>query len=114
MAKGFHGTSMQRPGGNMMAQIQKMQEQMAQAQASLADEKITASAGGGGVSVTMSGDQRVLEVKIEKDLLESGDVEMLQDLVLTATNKAIEDSKKMAEDKMAPFTGMLSGMGLGF
>ncbi|MEA4811236.1 MAG: YbaB/EbfC family nucleoid-associated protein [Anaerolineaceae bacterium] len=106
---------MQRPGGgNMMAQIQKMQEQMAQAQASLADEKVTSTAGGGAVSITMSGDQRVLEVKIEKDILESGDVEMLQDMVLTATNKAIESSKKLAEDKMAPFTGMLSGLGLGF
>jgi hypothetical protein len=113
MAKGYNAPKAARSGGNMMQQLAKLQEQMQQAQDSLADEKVTETAGGGGVAVTMSGDQRVLEVKIEPDLLEGGDAEMLQDMLLTAMNKALESSKALSDEKMAPFTSLLSGMGMG-
>ncbi|NLW73223.1 MAG: YbaB/EbfC family nucleoid-associated protein [Chloroflexi bacterium] len=113
MAKGFNAPMGARNQGNMMAQIAKLQEQMEQAQTSLADEKVTETAGGGGVSVTMTGDQRVVEVKVQPDLLASGDTEMVEDMLLTAMNKALESSRKLHEDKMAPFTNLLSGFGMG-
>ena len=111
MAKGFNAPMGARNQGNMMAQIAKLQEQMAQAEASLADEKVTETAGGGGVSVTMTGDQRVIGVKVQPDLLTSGDAEMVEDLLLTAMNKALDSSRKLHEDKMAPFDNLLSGFG---
>ncbi|MGI6250034.1 MAG: YbaB/EbfC family nucleoid-associated protein [Anaerolineaceae bacterium] len=112
MAKGYNAPQ-PRGGGNMMAQIAKLQEQMEVAQASLANEEITESAGGGGVSVTMTGDQRVVGIKVAPDLLQDGDTEMLEDMLLTAMNKALESTKKLSEEKMAPFTNMLSGFGMG-
>lgn len=111
MAKGFKAPRM--PGGNMgmMQQIQKLQEQIQNAQAQLAEETVTASAGGGAVKVTVTGDQRCRAVEIDpamlKDAAESGDVEMLQDLVLTALNNALDASRKMAEEKMGPLAGGL-------
>jgi DNA-binding YbaB/EbfC family protein len=111
MAKGFNAPMGARNQGGMMAQIAKLQEQMQQAEASLADEKVTESAGGGGVSVTITGDQRVVEVKVQPDLLSSGDAEMVEDLLLTAMNKALDSSRKLHEDKMAPFANLLSGFG---
>ena len=59
----------------------------------------------------MTGDQRVVEVKVQPDLLSAGDAEMVEDLLLTAMNKALDSSRKLHEDKMAPFTSMLSGFG---
>jgi DNA-binding YbaB/EbfC family protein len=111
MAKGFNAPIGARNQGGMMAQIAKLQEQMEQAEASLSDEKVTETAGGGGVSVTMTGDQRVVEVKVQPDLLSAGDAEMVEDLLLTAMNKALDSSRKLHEEKMAPFTNMLSGFG---
>ncbi|MCK9246011.1 MAG: YbaB/EbfC family nucleoid-associated protein [Anaerolineaceae bacterium] len=114
MAKGYRGPSGGSKGqGNMMAQLAKMQEQMAQAQAELADETVTETAGGGAVSVTMSGNQICKAVEIDPQLLEDTDAEMLQDLVLTAVNKALDSSRSLSEEKMAPFTSMLGGLGLG-
>ncbi|HAE85455.1 MAG TPA: YbaB/EbfC family nucleoid-associated protein [Anaerolineaceae bacterium] len=112
MAKGFNSPRSPRSGGNMMAQLAKLQEQMAAAQEEIAQARITESAGGA-VTVTMSGDQKCLEVKIQAEVLEDADVEMLQDLLLTAINKALESARALSEEKMAPFTSMLGGMGLG-
>ena len=113
MAKGYNAPAGGKSGGSMMAQIAKLQEQMAKAQDELATESVTESAGGGAVSVRMSGDQQVLEVHIEPDLLTAGDTEMVQDLVLTAVNKALASAKALSENKMAPVTNLLSGMGMG-
>lgn len=110
MAKGYNAPG-GKQGGNMMSQIARMQEQMAQAQDELANEMVTETVGGGAVSVTMTGDQQVTAVVIEPDLVKDGDVEMLQDMILAAVNKAAESSKKLSEDKMAPFTNLLSGFG---
>ncbi|HPS42370.1 MAG TPA: YbaB/EbfC family nucleoid-associated protein [Anaerolineaceae bacterium] len=112
MAKGFN-----RPaggggaGGGMMAQIKRLQEQMEAAQAQLAEEMVTSSAGGGAVKVTMTGDQHCKEVFIDPDLLKDADAEMLQDLVLSAVNLALDDSRKLADQKMGPLAGGLPGMG---
>jgi len=112
MAKGYNRP---RPakGGGMMAQFQQMQEQMAQAQAELADETVTATVGGGAISVTMTGDQVCKSVVIMPELLEDADVEMLQDLITSGVNAALDQSRQLANDKMSPFTDMLGGLGLG-
>jgi len=102
-------------GGGMMNQIRKMQEQLAQAQAQLAEETVTATAGGGAVKVTMTGDQNCKGVSIDPELLKDADAEMLQDLILTAVNLALEQSRKLQEDRLGPLAGGLSGLGgLGF
>jgi len=98
-------------GGGMMAQIKRMQEQMAAAQEQLAVDTVTSSAGGGAVKVTMTGDQHCKEVFIDPELLKDADAEMLQDLILSAVNLALDDSRKMAEEKMGPLAGGLSGLG---
>lgn len=113
MAKGYNrpmgGGGM---GGGMMAQIKKMQEQMEAAQAELAVETVTASVGGGAIKITMSGDQHCKGVEIDPELLKDADAEMLQDLVLSGINQALDESRKMAEQKMGPMAGGLAGMGL--
>jgi hypothetical protein len=108
MAKGFKGPKMpQMGGGGMMQQLQKLQEQMAQTQAQLAEELISATSGGGAVKVTVTGDQRVTAIEIDPALLEDKDVEMLQDLVLTAVNAALDKSRQVAADRLGPLaTGL--------
>ena len=113
MAKGFNrpssGAGMQQ--GGMMNQLKKLQEQMEDAQAQLALETTTASVGGGAVKVTMTGDQHCKAVEIDPDLLKDADAEMLQDLILSAVNMALDQSRKLQEDRMGPLTGGLSGLG---
>ena len=112
MAKGYNRPRSSK-GGGMMAQIQQMQQQMAQAQAELAEETVTATVGGGVISITMTGDQVCKSVDIAPELLEDPDVEMLQDLINSGINAALEKSRELAENKMGPFTDMLGGLGLG-
>jgi DNA-binding YbaB/EbfC family protein len=112
MSKGFNrpaGGNM--GGGGMMAQIKRLQEQMEAAQAQLALETVTSSAGGGVIKVTMTGDQHCTAVQIEPELLKDSDAEMLQDLVLSAVNLALDDSRKLAQDKLGPLAGGMPGMG---
>jgi len=98
-------------GGGMMGQIQKMQEQMAAIQAQLAEETVTATVGGGAVKVTMTGDQRCKGVEIEPELLKDADAEMLQDLLLTAVNMALDQSRARQAELMGPLAGGLGGLG---
>lgn len=106
------------PGGanpmGMMQQIQQLQQQMLQAQNELADETIAGTAGGGVVKVTVTGDQRCVGVEIAPEVLEDGDVELLQDMILTAFNNALEASRQMAEERLGPLASGLGGLGLGF
>lgn len=116
MAKG-KGFSRQMGGGasagGMMAQIKKLQEQMEAAQAELAEATTTATVGGGAVKVTMTGAQVCKSIEIDPDLL--SDAEMLQDLLLSGVNLALDQSRQLSEEKMGPLAGGLSGMpGLGF
>jgi DNA-binding YbaB/EbfC family protein len=106
MAKGFKSPKGQNPM-NMMGQLQKLQEQIQQVQEKLADETVTASAGGGVIKITMTGDQHCRGVEIDPELLKDADVEMLQDLVLTAFNSALEASRQMAAERLGPLAGGL-------
>lgn len=105
MAKGFNkGPQM---GGGMMAQLQKMQQQLAEAQEKLAVETVTATAGGGAIKVVMTGDQKCQSVEINPDLLKDGDAEMLQDLVLSAVNMALDQSRDLQQKLMGPLASGL-------
>jgi DNA-binding YbaB/EbfC family protein len=106
MAKGFN-KSPQMGGGGMMAQLQKMQQQLAEAQAKLAEETVTATAGGGAIKVTMTGDQKCRSVEINPDFLKDMDAEMLQDLILSAVNMALDQSRDLAEQRLGPLAGGL-------
>jgi DNA-binding YbaB/EbfC family protein len=97
-------------GKGVMQQIQQLQEQMIKAQEALAEEQITGSAGGGAVKVIVTGDQRVLSVSVDQALIEDGDVELIQDLFLTAINQGLEQSRSLAEERLGP----LAGQGLPF
>ncbi len=90
-----------------MQQLQRLQEQLAQAQAQLAEEIVTATVGGGAIKVTMTGDQKCRSVEISPDLLKDADTEMLQDLVLSAVNMALEQSRQLASERLGPLTGGL-------
>jgi len=107
MAKDFKSPKRRNPM-DMMHQIQKLQEQLQSAQAKLAEETTTGTAGGEAVKVVITGDQRCLSVEIDEQLLEEKDVEMLQDLILTAVNSALEKSRQLAADRLGPLTGGLS------
>jgi nucleoid-associated protein EbfC len=105
MAKGFNRP----PGGQagMMQQIQRLQQQMAEAQEKLAVETVSATAGGGAVKVTMTGDQKCQSVEIAPELLKEADAEMLQDLILAAFNMALDKSRELQEKTMGPLAGGL-------
>lgn len=91
----------------MMQQIQKLQEQLVQAQEQLAQETVNYTAGGGAIKVVMTGDQRCQSVEIDPELLKDVDVEMLQDLVLAAVNGALEASRALASARLGPLAGGL-------
>jgi len=112
MAKGFNrpsGGGMQQ--GGMMNQLKRLQEQMEAAQAQLAEETVTASVGGGAVKVTMTGDQHCKGVEIDPELLKDADAEMLQALILSSVNMALDQSRTLQEERMGPLAGGLSGLG---
>jgi DNA-binding YbaB/EbfC family protein len=102
-----------RPGGrpDMRQQIQRLQEQMLQTQEALGDETVSVTAGGGAITVVMSGHQRVESILIEPEVVDPEDVEMLQDLVIAAVNEAIEQSQSMAAERMGALTGGLGSLG---
>ena len=110
MAKGFNRPSMSGGGGGMMSQMRKLQEQLEAAQAKLAETTVTATAGGGAVKVVMTGDQVCKEVTIDPELLKDADVDMLQDLILTAVNQGLEKSRELQAQMMGPLAGGLPGM----
>ncbi len=107
MAKGFNKGSQMGGQAGMMQQLQRLQQQMEEAQAKLAEETVTATAGGGAIKVTMTGDQKCKAVEISPDLLKDADAEMLQDLVLSAVNMALDQSRELAAEKMGPLAGGL-------
>jgi nucleoid-associated protein EbfC len=96
----------------MMKQVQQMQAEMAKAQEQLKSEVVEASAGGGMVTVKISGDLQVQEIRIDPDAVDPEDVELLQDMVLAATNEAIRSAQELAASKMGGVTGGLGDLGL--
>ncbi len=105
------------PGGNPMAMLQKMQQDMAEAQANLEHETTEVSVGGGAIRIVISGHQRVQSVSINPDVIDVDDEEWLtdlQDLLVAAVNQAIEQSQAMAAERMEAITGGLGDIpGLG-
>jgi len=98
-----------------MKEAQKMQERLAQAQTDLASQELEVSSGGGQVTVTANGAGDITAVKISKDVVDPADVEMLEDLVLSAVREAQEAARRLQADKMGKVTGGLGGLpGLGF
>lgn len=89
---------------NMMKQMQKMQKKMAEAQENLGEERIEGTAGGGMVTVIVSGHKEVLEVNIKEEVVDPEDIEMLQDLVLAATNDALKKAEELTNQTMGQFT----------
>ena len=94
--------------GEMMKQAKMMQKQMEKVQEELKDMEFEASAGGGAVKITVNGEQEVLKIKVNKDIIDPEDIEMLEDMVLVAVNDAIKQSKDEAKNKLAGLTGGLN------
>lgn len=108
------------PGGmpgnmsNLMKQAQKMQRQMEETTKELEEKEYTASAGGGAVTVTVSGKKEITAVKLSKEVVDPEDIEMLEDLVMAAANEAFRQMEEDSSSAMAKLTGGLGGLGGGF
>jgi DNA-binding YbaB/EbfC family protein len=113
--RGF-GSQMGGQMGGMLQKVQQLQEEMAKTQEALADETVSVTAGGGAIEITITGQQRLKAVKIDPDVVDPEDVEMLQDLIVASVNEAIERSQEMAAERLSALTGGLGlppGLGLG-
>ena len=95
----------------MLKQVQKMQADMAKAQEELKNEVVEASAGGGIVTVKVSGDLEIREIRIDPEAVDAEDVELLQDMVLAAVNEAVRSAQELAATKMNAAAGGLAGPG---
>lgn len=122
MAKRKGGPAMGAGGGGgnmsgMLKQLQKMQQDMVEAQEALANETVEVSVGGGALTIIISGHQRIQSIKINPEMVDNSDeswLEDLQDLLTVAVNQAIEQSQSMAAERMESITGGMGGMpGLG-
>lgn len=112
MARGFGG--MGNMGGmnmnNLMKQAQKMQKQMMEAQEELADKTLETTSGGGAIKVVITGKKEIKDIKINPEVVDEDDVEMLEDLVLSAVNEAIRQADEMYNNEMAKYTGGMGGL----
>ncbi len=108
------------PGGmpgnmnNLMKQAQKMQKQMEETTKELEEKEVTASAGGGAVEVTVSGKKEVVKIKLSEEVVDPDDIEMLEDLIVAATNEALREMDELSNKEMSKVTGGLGGLGGGF
>lgn len=117
MAKrgGFPGGGMPGNMANLMKQAQRMQRQMEEQQKELETKEFTATAGGGAVEVTVTGKREVTKVKLAEEVVDPDDIEMLEDLIVAATNEALRKMEEDSQSKMGKITGGLGGgMGGGF
>ncbi len=97
---------------NLMRQAKKMQEQMLKIQEELGQKTVEASAGGGVVTVVASGNKEIVEIKINPEVVDPDDVEMLEDLVLAASNEALRKAEEMVQNEMSKITGGLGIPGM--
>ena len=95
--------------GGLLKQAQQLQENMAKAQAELEGTIVEGSAGGGVVTVQASGKQEIISMKIDPDVIDPEDAEMLEDLIVAAVNQALQNAKEVAEEKMSSVAGGLMG-----
>ena len=98
--------------GNMntlMKQAQRMQRQMEEEQKALEEKEITATAGGGAVAVTITGRKEITKVTLSPEVVDPDDVEMLEDLIMAATNEAIRQVEELSQQSMAKITGGMGG-----
>lgn len=98
--------------GSMLRQLQSLQENVLKTQEEIAAMRVTASAGGGAVTAVVSGERRVLSLAIKPEVVDPGDVEMLQDLVIAAINEGLERVDQAMVEKMSALTGGLNIPGL--
>ena len=98
--------------GNLFKQAQQMQQKMVKMQEELAQRTVEASVGGGMVSVTVNGKNEVLRLKIEPQVVDPDDIEMLEDLVLAGVNEALRKSQEMISEEMSKLTGGMKIPGL--
>ena len=106
---GFGGANM----NNLMKQAQKLQRDMEQAQKELESKEFEASVGGGAVVVKVNGKKEVLAINIKEEVVDPDDVEMLEDLIMAATNEALRKCEEESQAQMSKITGGLSGLGGG-
>jgi nucleoid-associated protein EbfC len=99
--------------GNIMKEAQKLQAQMEQLQAEVAKKNVQATAGGGMVTVEANGRQEILSIKIDREVINPDDAQMLEDLVLAACNEALRKSREMVQAEMSKVTAGLKLPGLG-
>ncbi|MBP3351952.1 MAG: YbaB/EbfC family nucleoid-associated protein [Lachnospiraceae bacterium] len=111
MAKrgGFPGGAMPGNMNNLMKQAQRMQRQMEEGQKELETKEFTATAGGGAVEVTVTGKKEVVRVKLAEDAVDPDDIEMLQDLIVAATNEALKQAEDANNEMMGKMTGGFGG-----
>ena len=111
MAKrgGFPGGGMPGNMANLMKQAQRMQRQMEEQQKELESKEFTSTAGGGAVEVTVSGKREVTKVKLSEEVVDPDDIEMLEDLIVAATNEALRKVEEETSAAMSKFTGGLGG-----
>lgn len=95
--------------GNLMKQAQRMQRQMEESQKELEAKEFTAKAGGGAVEITVSGKKEITKVVLDKEVVDPNDVEMLQDLIMAATNEALRMVESASQEAMGKMTGGLGG-----
>ncbi len=107
MKKGFGGGMQQ-----LMKQANQMQNKMKKIQEELATQEFSGTSGGGAVTVTVNGSNQVLSVVVQPDVVSSDDIEMLQDLIVTATNDALKVAKETSDKEMAKVTGGMSMPGM--
>ena len=98
--------------GNILKQAQQMHSKISQLQEEMAEKRVEASAGGGMVSIVMNGRQEILSLRIDPEVVNREDTEMLQDLIVAAVNEAIRKSQEMLQEEMKKITGGLSIPGL--
>lgn len=98
----------------MVKQLQQMQNKMVKAQEDLANETVTATAGGGAVTVVMNGHHEVISVSLDREAVDPDDVEMLQEVLVAGFNDALEKAQAMAQERMSAITGGLNIPGMGF
>ena len=108
---GFPGGGVPGSMNNLMKQAQKMQKQMAEQAKEFETKEFEASAGGGAVSVTVSGKRELTKVAIDPDAVDPEDVEMLQDMIMAAVNEALRKVEEANQAMMGKFTGGLGGFG---